>query len=150
MHRAEEISSYIRVSLFTVFGESFPTTMAGEPEKAWSSALLDCFEDMNTWFSLRRRSSVLFLSVVLLNGEPFTTTMKLGEPALTENLLTEQRDRESGNESEGKSRDEISLLVFRIEEENRPVQNVLHFQEHPSSRGLLRAEAVQAQLRQPD
>ncbi|KAI9517531.1 hypothetical protein NQZ68_004749 [Dissostichus eleginoides] len=45
---SEGISSYIRGSLFTVFGESFPTTMAGEPEKAWSSALLDCFEDMNT------------------------------------------------------------------------------------------------------
>ncbi|XP_010789685.1 protein PLANT CADMIUM RESISTANCE 7-like [Notothenia coriiceps] len=40
--------SLLRGSLFTVFGESFPTTMAGEPEKAWSSALLDCFEDMNT------------------------------------------------------------------------------------------------------
>ncbi|KAK1896884.1 Cornifelin like B [Dissostichus eleginoides] len=27
--------------------------MAGEPEKAWSSALLDCFEDMNTSLSTR-------------------------------------------------------------------------------------------------
>nr|XP_033937003.1 uncharacterized protein LOC117445424 isoform X1 [Pseudochaenichthys georgianus] len=46
--RVAEVSSSIRGSLFTVFGESFPTTMAGEPEKAWSSALLDCFEDTNT------------------------------------------------------------------------------------------------------
>lgn len=44
------------------------------------------------------------------------------------------------------SRDEIRLLVFRIEEENRPVQRALLVQEDLSPRGVLRAEAVQSQL----
>ena len=44
------------------------------------------------------------------------------------------------------SRDEVSLLVFRIEEENRPVQRVLLVQEDLSACDLLRAETVQAQL----
>lgn len=44
------------------------------------------------------------------------------------------------------SRDEITLLMFRIEEENRPVQGGLLVQENLSPRDLLRAEAIQAQL----
>lgn len=44
-------------------------------------------------------------------------------------------------------RDEVTLLVFRIEEENRPVQTAVLIQEDLSPRGLLRAEAVQAELR---
>lgn len=44
------------------------------------------------------------------------------------------------------SRDEVTLLVFRIQEENRPVQGALLVQDNLSPRDLLRAEAVQAQL----
>lgn len=38
------------------------------------------------------------------------------------------------------SRDEISLLMFRIEEENRPVQGALLIQEHLSTRHCARAQ----------
>lgn len=44
------------------------------------------------------------------------------------------------------SRDEVTLLVLRIEEENRPVKGALLIQEDMSTRSFLRAEAVQAQL----
>ncbi len=45
------------------------------------------------------------------------------------------------------SRNEVALLMFRIKEENRPVQGALLVQEDLSTGDLLRAQAVQAQLR---
>lgn len=44
------------------------------------------------------------------------------------------------------SRDEITLLMLRIEKEHRPMQVVLLIQEDLSSRGLVGAETIQAQL----